>query len=132
MNRKNVPKILNELAGVGPDAAATDRALDRAKSALISKPQRALRAQLMRPRNLAAIAAGIALIIVLSQLIPASSGPSFAFAQVQEKVAKARSAQYTVKVIERASKDALPQYETVGNTLILGDKKREELRVTSK
>jgi outer membrane lipoprotein-sorting protein/chaperonin cofactor prefoldin len=91
MNRKSLPKILEQLACVNPDAAATDRALDRAKSALTSKPQLSLRAQIMRPRNLAAIAAGIAIVVVLSKSFPSGDTANFAFAEVKEVVAKTKT-----------------------------------------
>jgi outer membrane lipoprotein-sorting protein len=119
MNRKSLPRILKELAGVDPDAAATDRALDRARSALPNPPQLSLRAQIMRPRNLGAIAAGIALIILISQLLPASGGGNFAFGQVQEQVSKTKSVQYTETRTDRM-KDSKAEVETQSKVAISG------------
>jgi hypothetical protein len=99
MNReKKLSQRLNDLAGQTPDDVATHRALARAKSALVSSPQLSLRVQLMRPRNLAAIAAAIAIAIVLAQLLPSNGGGNFAFAQVQEQVEKAKTLQYLMTI----------------------------------
>ena len=55
----------------------------------------------MRPRNLAAIAALAAVVLLLAQLLPSNSGGSIAFAQVQEQVAKAKTLQYTMTITSK-------------------------------
>jgi outer membrane lipoprotein-sorting protein len=116
--KKNLLHDLYELAGLNPDAIAAERALECAKSSLESPLHLSLRAKLMRPRNLAAIAAAIAIIVVLSQLLPTGGG-NFAFGQVKEQVAKTKSVQYT-EIRTNLSKDGKAESESETKIMISG------------
>jgi hypothetical protein len=52
-------------------------------------------AKVMRPRNLAAIAAAVLLMVLATQWLPVQHNGNFAFAEVQQQVGKTKSVQYT-------------------------------------
>jgi outer membrane lipoprotein-sorting protein len=72
-------------------------------------------AKLMTPRNLAAIAAAVAVIVLLSQWIPSSSNGNFALAQVQEQIEKVKSVQYTVVLNPKDSRQVTTHVMTLGD-----------------
>jgi len=92
---EEVVRRLRQLAGVGPGAAATARALDRARAALAAagaRPPRP-RAWPRRIKMLLKVAAGILVVVGLSNVVslqgPGAGG--LAFAQVQERLKEVRS-----------------------------------------
>src|SRR5262245_2896565 len=123
----NLQSDLNELAGLQPDVAATQRALERATAALVaataaipphpSRPN--FGAIIMRPRNLVAIAASALFIVLATQWFSTPSVGSVAFAQVQDQVAKTKSAQYTEVRTDRM-KDSKATVEMQSRVMILG------------
>src|SRR5262245_14726172 len=75
--KRNLLRDLHELADIEPGADATHRAMQRVQFALNDRhfdqsvvTPSSLGARLMRPRNLAAVACGILIAVIVPQLLP--------------------------------------------------------------
>lgn len=130
-DQRDLLKDLNELSQLQPDAAAAQRTIERTSAALnaqsveLSISSMATvsfwRAKLMRPRNFIAIAVAAVILIFVTQWLPSNSGGNFAFAQVQEQVAKTKSVQYT-ETLKESLADGSPAPTLIGHVKILGDR----------
>jgi hypothetical protein len=123
--KRNLLNDLHDLARIEPDAEASQRAVHRAQIALrasaaqsaATTPRLLFGGKLMRPRNLAAMAAGALVIVLGVQLLPMRSGANFAFAQVQQEVARTKSVQFVQTIKYPGQKD---QFHGVDHVWILG------------
>src|SRR4051794_19463843 len=75
----------------------------------------------MRPRNLAAVAAAGLLIVFGTEWLSSQSNSNFAFAEVQEQVGRTKSVQYSETLIQ-ATPDGKPLPTLVGHVKILGNR----------
>ena len=98
--RRSLLRDLRELARIEPNADASQRAIERARAAVLETAalpgvQIPYPKRIMSVRNLVAVFAALTAIFVLTHLLaPAGTSGGFAFAEVQEQVGKTKSVQY--------------------------------------
>jgi outer membrane lipoprotein-sorting protein len=131
-DKQNLSRNLHDLSQIVPDAEITNRAIQRAQSALDHQPIASIshqRAKLVRLRNIASLAAAaVVLFLLTAWLSSVGSNGSIAFAQVQAQVEKTKSVQY-VQTRRDVTKQNQKAPVTEERVMVLGNLQRKEFQV---
>jgi len=132
--RPSFLRSLRELSRLEPDTASISRAIGRARATVVkqSTPKPSLQwRRIMSPRNVTAAAVALAVVLLLTLwLSPLGSTNGLAFAEVQDKVEKTKSVQFTETRQDKSPDGKLAGPKSVSRVMILGCYlRREETKV---